>query len=185
MAITVRKLTRPLALAMSAAVNATIRSIVDTVATTLPHYDITGSTSGTDAAPVITPLAVTAATAVDLPTTIALAENIRSVMLTMMADTVAHKIADATNIALITVATVPTAVDQGTVDTLLAALKAAHNAHCSQSGVHSHSDATNTNSTTAATTLVTSEALANALAANVTAHILFAWPSPSLNLILP
>jgi hypothetical protein len=185
MALTVRKITHSMAFALVSQLNAFLKSFVTNNATlAYPHFDTTSLQVASDyTTPSSTPLQVTAATAVDLPSTITLAENLRSVMQAMMGDTLAHKASDATNLALITLTAAPLSVDLPSVEIVLNAEKAALNAHFTQSGIHAHSDTTNTVSTAAATTLTTAEALANALTTAVNAHIVFSPGSILINLV--
>jgi len=78
---------------------------------------------------------VTAATAVDLPTSIALLNQIAAVYALHIPDTLAQLIADTVNVNA-----AAAAVDLATSQTLANALKTAFNAHLAQSGVHYNND---------------------------------------------
>lgn len=80
----------------------------------------------------------------------------------------AHKIADTALAA--TLAAIPAATDQGTVDTLANGIQTFINAHLTSAGVHFHNDATSANATTAASNLATCSALLTALVTYVHAH---------------
>lgn len=118
---------------------------------------------------------ITAANATDLPTSITLLMQLKSVyegrvqstaMIGHRTDADIHKAADTTN-------TISAAdcVDLATAQTLANALKVAFNAHLTQSGVHYINDATNTVATANATDLPTTQALANALKTALNAHM--------------
>jgi hypothetical protein len=126
------------------------------------HADVTSYPAGDGAS---APLSVTAATAADLPTSIALANQLTSYFNVHAADALAHKAADTAN----AIAT-PAAADLPTSIALANAIKAKFNAHLVQSGVHCTNDATNTNATAAATDLPTTIALLNAMKGNFNAH---------------
>lgn len=188
MPITTRKLPNAVELATPVALRAFIVGVTDAVGTGAlgAHYDITSTPSPVDYQNPVkdTALAVSpTGSQADLAHVIIQAEATRAVLLRHFADTLAHKISDATNLALIVLGAVPLAVDQGTVDTLNVALAAAFTAHESQAGVHSHNDATNVTSAAASTTLATSKTQAADTATQVNAHILNAFASASLNVL--
>jgi hypothetical protein len=127
-------------------------------------------------------------TAADLPSVIVMANNLFAEFNAHMASACssttgqgAHLLADTTNGPLTTAA----AVDQGTADTLLNAIKTAFNAHLTQSGVHAHNDGTNTVAAANATNLGTSITLANALQTAVNAHFAAAFNHQATNLVAP
>ncbi len=160
-------------------------------ATTYPHADVTSTRGGYYQAPTMTPLLVTAPTANSTPTTIALAENLRAILLVHVAEggtadnmwAGAHEAADDTALTALSVDTVPTATSIGTAETLLNAIKAAYNDHLAESGVHFTDDSTNDVSTTDAIDPSTAYALANALKAAVNLHIQFAGSTSTLNIV--
>jgi hypothetical protein len=181
-----RKTTDALTIALVAAHNLGVRARIGSL-TTYPHADATSTFSGNYQAPVITAMQVTG-TAVDLPSTITVAEQVRTILLAHFADAGtaqnlwggAHKAADATNVAGISYTTIPKiSSSTGTlaqVETLLNALKTACNAHVGQSGVHFTNDGTNSVSASNATDLPSSETLASGsggLKAFVNAHVTF------------
>jgi len=182
MALTVRKNMPALAFGVETAFNQFVRSYVD-LNTTYSHYDISSTPGGNYTAPTSTALSVANTGTADLAAVIVMAEAARRVLLVHFADAVAHKISDAVNIALITVATVPTATDQGTANTLLNALSTAFTAHEALTTVHSHADSTNAITAVTATTLANSKLLAADIRVQTNAHILLAWPSPSIYLV--
>jgi len=134
------------------------------------HRDISGVAGGTFEYPSSTTLAVSAATAVDLPTVITLANNIRGVLLAHLSDDSAHQIKDTVNYNLM-VATV-VASDLPSVETLLNSMVTIYNAHRTQSGVHMNNDTFNLWLGGTAVDLPSSIILANQGAATVNDHIL-------------
>ena len=159
MALTVRRLPNALTFALASAFNSFIRKFVE-LETTFAHYDVTSDAGGDYQTPTSTTLGVVASSTATLGAVIIMAEEMRTVLLRHFTDAVAHGESDATNEALITVATVPTATTQGTVNTLLNALSTAFTAHESETDVHPHDDATNLITAPAATNLATSQTLA-------------------------
>jgi hypothetical protein len=187
MSIKARKQPDALTNALISASNQTARAYV-AGSTTYPHVDVTSTTGGNYQAPTTSPLLVTG-TAVDLSSTITVAEQIRTVLFTHFNDAGAatnlyggaHKAADTTNATPISYATIakilPATGTLSQVEALLNALKTACLAHVSQSGVHFTNDGTNTVSAANATDLTSSETLASGsggLKAFVNAHIQFA-----------
>jgi hypothetical protein len=131
-------------------------------------------------------LADATATAADLPTVLVMANALKIELNAHMASACdahtgqgAHVAADAVNPVV-----AATAVDQGTANTLLTAIKAAFNAHLTQAGVHTNNDTTSTVATADATTLGTSITLANALQAKINIHFAAAMTSQAA-LIVP
>ena len=109
------------------------------------------------------------ADATDLPTVIALANEMKAAIVAHLASTGfqgVHASASAEAIAA------ADADDQTTANTLLNELKADHNTHCSESGVHLNNDGTNTVSSTDASDLASSLTLANEIKTDFGAHIL-------------
>ena len=182
MALTVRRNPTSLAFGVATAFNAFMRQFV-AAETSYPHYDITSRPSGAYDAPASSPLSIVNSSTADLAAVILMAEEMRLVMLAHFADVLAHKVSDTVDIALIAVATVPAATDQGTVNTLLNALSTAYTAHIGSTSYHLGADATNVISAPAATDLASSKVLAADIRTQIIAHVIFAWPTPSLNLI--
>lgn len=145
-----------------------------TLVTSQFHRDISGVAGGDFRFPTSTTLAVSAATAVDLPTTLALAKNIQGVCHVHLPDDAAHLLSDNTYLSLDGYAIDNTsgASQLSSVILLLNAAKAIINVHYTASGVHVNNDATNTISTAGATDLASSETLANAIKTKINAHIL-------------
>jgi hypothetical protein len=181
MAILSRKSPAAAAFALVQAHNAFLKSFVDN-GTTYAHYDITSTPGGDYQVPTSTSLQVSpTGSQADLAHVIIQAEATRAVLLAHFADAVAHKASDATNLALITLAAVPAAVDQTTVNALNVALAAALTAHESQTGIHSHNDTTNITSAAASTSLPTSKTQAADTVTQVNAHITAAPGSVAIN----
>jgi hypothetical protein len=132
------------------------------------HKDQTSITSGPFDAPVVTNAASLIGTAsVTLASAISVTQQLDQVYRTHLADTVAHLVADATNVPNPAIATV---VDQPSLNTYLNALQTSFNAHLTQAGVHLINDTVNNNATTVASNLATSITLVNSLAASLVAH---------------
>ena len=143
------------------------------------HGDKTASAEvGDFAVPTEVLLTVSATNAVDLPTSIALANQIETVCNLHFADSVAHSAADTVN----TVSTAA-AVDLPTTEALLNACKTSFNAHLTQSGCHVTNDATNAVAAANATDLPSSEALAIALKTAINAHMSSAPVGESIRII--
>jgi hypothetical protein len=180
MAITVRRASPALQIALAKAHNLTVASLVGANF----HADLTSLTT-TDQFTSFSQstLQVTAANAAgDITTAITLLNQLIGVAKVMMADAVstslvaagAHKVPDATNIALLPaqyVATGTLATDTAAVVAAANAWKTAYNAHCAQAGVHYTNDATNTVATANAVDLPSATTLLNAEKTAVNAHI--------------
>jgi len=121
---------------------------------------------------------VTAATATDLTTSCALINNLIQVAAFHVADTVAHKAADATSLPAF-----GAAVDLSSAETAVNALKTWFNTHIASTTYHPNADATNTVSTANATDLATTEALANAMKTAVNAHMASAIAAASFRIL--
>src|SRR5580693_6104961 len=129
MSIKARKVPDALLPALIVAHNLEVRERVQS-ATTYPHYDVTSVTGGNYTAPTTTPLLVVG-TAVDLPSTIAVAESARRVLTKHMSEAGSitnlwggpHKAADLVNPILFAVLAAPTAVDLPSVIIVLNAEK--------------------------------------------------------------
>lgn len=168
MALTVRKGTDAALYALASQLNA-LRADATLLGARF-HADVTaGATTGDFTSPATSALLVSAANATDLPTSLVLANQIKTIFNIQIADAVAHKTADTTNKIV-----AANAVDLTTAQTLANAIKTAFNAHLTQSNVHYTNDGTNTNATTAAVDLPTTQALLNALKGNINAHIVSA-----------
>lgn len=144
------------------------------------HADVTSTTSGGFTNPTATALTVGAATAVDLATSITMANEIKHKYNVHCADAVAHKAADTAN----TVSTAD-ATDLTSLETLLNAIKTKFNLHIASTTYHYTADSTNTVATANASDLTTSEALANALKSAYNAHIGSAPAGSGINLVDP
>lgn len=189
MAIRTRKQTDDIAYAMVLAHNLEVRERVNTAAT-YPHADITSVTSADYKRPNPTTLAIVGVTTA-LSDVIALAENARAVLRTHFDDAGsasnlwggAHKTADATNKALLTLLAAPLATNQATVNVVLNAEKAAINAHVGQATVHFTNDGVNSIVAADATDLASSKVLAAAIKSVGNAHIIFAGTTQTINLV--
>jgi len=82
-----------------------------------------------------------------------------------------------------TLATGVIASDQGTANTLLNLIKAKFNAHLTQAGVHFNNDGVNSVATADASDAASSQALANALKTSINAHMSNALPGQSARLV--
>ncbi len=119
--------------------------------------------------------AVTAADAIDLATSITLANACKATYNTHRAKTDAHQVADATNVT-----TAADATDLTTVGALANELKTDINAHMAQAGVHRVND---TNTVTAANFLTTqaeANTLLNDVKAKLNAHMARTFSSQKL-----
>lgn len=127
-------------------------------------------------------LSVTVAdcTSGDLDSMIALAKNLHDVYSTHIADTLAHAAADSTNAIGVTKASI---VSQATAITFANALKAAYNAHRSQSGVHHADDSGNATTATNASNASTLATLLNEMKADINAHLATALAGSSLRVV--
>jgi hypothetical protein len=110
-------------------------------------------------------LDVTTATAVDLATSIALANALKAAYNGHIAKTDAHKAADAANVT-----TSADATDLASTQTLLNEIKTDFNAHIVSTTFHANSGAADNVATANATDQTTSNALANALKTAFNAH---------------
>lgn len=135
------------------------------------HRDLSQVTTGDvfQGTPTLTTLQVSLSNAVDLPSVVALANQLLAVCHMHMSDGEAHLLADRTNDPVVD-GYVP-AVDLTSVEALLNAIKALYNAHLTASGVHPHNDTANSVSAANATDLSSSETLANAIKTAINAHI--------------
>lgn len=131
-------------------------------------------------------------TAADLPTVLVMANNLKAEINLHLASALVSTTASATygqGVHLAADATNPivaaAAVDQGTANTLLNAIKTALNAHFTQAGVHIANDGTNTVVAAAASSLGTSITLANACQTAFNAHTAAAMQHQAVSLVAP
>jgi hypothetical protein len=183
MALTARNAGSAPGYALVAAHNALCKALVGTN----PHVDITSTPGGDFSNPTSTPLAASGTTNT-LDACIATLASLAVVLHAHYADTLAHKAADGTN-ALAT----PVPTDWTTVIARVNEVKAVHNAHCAQAGVHHTNDATNTIATVDAAVdaqadpdgSISAKVLVAACVTKVNAHILAALGSVAVNLTAP
>lgn len=171
--------------ALVTAINALVRKLVDDE-TTYPHYEKSGVTVGDFRNPSVTTMLIALSSTANLAAVKAMANEARKVLLYHFRDTNAHKVADATNIALIdddALTDLVTADSQATTDTYINALSTAYEAHRTQSGVHSHSDTTNLYTAPSATDLASSKVAIADVKTQVNAHINLSWTTPSIELV--
>lgn len=116
----------------------------------------------------------------DLPTLIALLNQLRQISITHRADTLCHKAADATSPAAV-------AVDLASSIALANGLKADHNTHAASAVIHFNADATNTIAAANGTILADTITLANAIRTAYLGHMSAASApvnvTPSLRLV--
>lgn len=179
MALTVRKTSECVEYALAAAFNA-FKKDVATNLTTLPHADITSTTSGDFSAPASSPYVVTAdngdGTIAVLRT---LCLDLYNVYLAHLADTQAHKVAD-TAPALV----LPTSSSSlSALETFVNAVQTDYNTHRASTTYHYTADTTNVSSAATADDQAKSDTLANDLKTQINAHVQAGFTSPSLNLI--
>jgi hypothetical protein len=108
---------------------------------------------------------ITSANATDLPTSLALVNEIWSIYKFHLADTLALKVAG-------TAPALVVAVDLATAITLANGIKADYNTHCASVVVHYNADATNTTSSANASDQTTLNTLLNELKTDLTAHLI-------------
>ena len=147
------------------------------------HYDISSlpAAGSTEQAPTSTPDVPLSATPTDLPSSITAVNELQTIFLRHGVDVLAHKVADSAEVA--TIAAVPVAVDQGTVDTLANALKAAWNTHIASTTYHPNADSTNAIGAANATNLSTGITLITALQAAFINHIESGNASPLIKTV--
>jgi hypothetical protein len=100
----------------------------------------------------------------DLPSLIALLNQLRAVSITHRADTLCHKAADGTS-------PVAVAADLPTSITLANGLKADHNTHIASTAIHFNADATNSIAAANGTVLADTITLANAIRTAYLGHM--------------
>lgn len=134
------------------------------------HYDASPDVEqpGAFDSPVETVAAVDAAAASDLPTLVALTNELTSKYAAHAADDLAHDIADTVNV---TAVATPVATDLATAIVRLNALKADLNGHHSETGVHPNDDVTNVIAAADASDQGSGQTLANEMRTDLFAHI--------------
>lgn len=162
------------------------------------HADLTSTTSGDSFVnPSSTVLSISVPNASDLPSCIALMNQLTGTLGVHMRDGIAqdlygagaHRISDAVNAALLPSQYVATGVSATDLPVVVAganALKASLNAHfvmVSPSAVHFTNDATNTVAAAGATVLSDSIVLLNAIKVAVNAHISSAPTTPMIKIV--
>jgi hypothetical protein len=148
-----------------ALVAANNQRLVDGISTSF-HLDQTARTTRTDYRnPTITRVTVTAADATNLATSLTLVNDIRSVVDTHFADTIAH---DSATSAAITIAV---GTDLTTAVALANDLKAKFDTHREAANVHFTDDTTNDVTNADATDQTTLNTLVNEIKVDVNAHV--------------
>jgi hypothetical protein len=169
MAISVRKNTEELVLALTYALNA-MQSQVESDGY---HRDLTQVTScpiSNVQGIVLTNVTVSAASATTLATTLTLANQVLAVLHMHMEDDQVHMHADLVNDGYLD--GYSPAFDLTSVEGLLNAAQVVFSAHLAQSGVHVHNDTTTyAGLSTPATSLASAENLANSLASAINTHM--------------
>jgi hypothetical protein len=167
--MTIRKDGNRVAAAAALAINALRRDL--TVVGARFHSGQVQTTNANDPSlPTVTSTTITAATAADLPTSLAMVNQIFAVLTQHFAEsTSVHLAADPTAVAALAAGVVAT--DLATGITLMNLCKSVYNTHCAQSGVHFNNDGTNTFATTNASDLPTLITLANAAKPKIVAHM--------------
>jgi hypothetical protein len=121
---------------------------------------------------------VTAANASSLATSLTLLKEILSVYAFHLADTVAHKVADTTNVV-----TSPAPTDLTTAITAANELKGDYNAHIASTTFHYNADATNTIAAANASDQSTLNTLLNEIKADFNAHMASGPAAASFRLV--
>lgn len=121
---------------------------------------------------------ITAANATDLPTSLALCNNIIGVYRFHFADTLAHKLADATSLPAL-----GAAIDLTSAQTAANLIKASLATHIASTTVNYAADATNTISSADATNQGTLNTLLNELKTDINAHMASGPAAASLRLV--
>lgn len=123
-------------------------------------------------------VAVSAANASSLATSLALAKQLRTVYLFHLADTLAHKVVD-------TPPALSEPTDLATAITFANALKADYNTHRASTTYHHNADSTNAVSSSDASDQASLNTLLNEIKTDLAAHIASAPSAPSLRLVSP
>lgn len=144
------------------------------------HRDLTSVvTTGSFREPVAATLAITAANATDLATSLTLAAQIDYVFRAMIADDNAHKVKD-TNVPANAIPT-----DLSTALTWANDVKSKYNTHIASTTYHYTADATNTIAAANATDQTSLNTLLNELKTDMTAHIAGAPAAHGIALVGP
>jgi len=152
-----------------------------TIDTPVVHFDATSTPVFSDGrTPSSTTLQVTAVTATNLATSVALANDCKHVYTAHYADDVAHVIADTANLVAAADAT-----DLATGITLANEVKADFNLHRVQAGIHLAGDAVNVVVAANATDQTSLNTLTNALKAALNLHVSMAAQGSSVKLLEP
>lgn len=117
----------------------------------------------------------------DLPTLLALVNEITGVLDFHFVDTLSHKVADTTDAG--TDGAIGAAIDAASAVTSINASKAAYNVHIASTTYHYNADSTNGCATADATDQASAITLANAMRTKVTAHMADAPAAPSFRAI--
>lgn len=174
MAYKARKIPDDIVFALALAHNDLQESTVDAEF----HADITSSTVSTDyMVPVRSNLLITAATATDTPTAVALANDAKVIINIHFADTLAHDTAVSAQVAT------ADATDEATAITLANALKAAYNTHLSEASVHFNNDGTNNIAAADASDASTLNTLLNEMKTDQNAHSISAPAGSMIDII--
>ncbi len=174
MAITVRKNSEEIYLAIAYAYNTQQSVVSQSLADGYIHRDATQVTNSpllSLGGVTLTTITVSAAAATSLATSITLANQIFGVLNVHLTDDQVHLTTDFVNLPSLDGYMNVLAVDLPTVEVLLNAEKALFNAHLTQSGVHQINDVVNTVVAANATSQSTANTLANALKTAVNAHM--------------
>lgn len=176
MAITVRKSTHSLVMALVAARNTKSPQRAGTNF----HYDITSQTPLVDSS--LFPVAVAdvplRAAPTDLPTCLLTANECKAVYNRHVGDPMAHKVAD-----IVDVVATAAATDLPTTIALVNAIKAAYNLHIASATYHPTVDGTNAIAATNASDLATSITLITAMQTAMSAHVRSGSVEPMINVV--
>lgn len=150
----------------------------DSVSTTFPHKGKSGSTTGSYDSPTFTVLAVSAATATNLATSLTMVNNIKLVVNDHFSDVAPHNTSTSAQLTITADAT-----DLTTANALANAIKTAINAHATSTTIHYNSDTTNTITNANATDQTTLDTLVNEIKSKMNTHIASAPNGYYLNLV--
>lgn len=166
---------------LTAQYNLLLRHVAGGAGTGLPHAGIT-STQGSDIMnPSSSSRLVTSPNATNEATLVTLANDIKAIYSTYhIADTGAHKAADAANAIAAADAT-----NTATAITLLNEVKADYNTHRASTTYHYAADATNAVSSADATDEASAITLANEIKTDLNAHIIFAVAAQTIEEVGP
>ncbi len=121
---------------------------------------------------------ITAANASDLATSLTLCNNIIGVARFMFADTLAHKVVDATSLPAL-----GAAVDLTSAQTAANLIKASYNTHRASTTYHYNADSTNTITSADATDQSSLNTLLNELKTDINAHMLSGATGDAIRLV--